>query len=227
MVLSSADDATFANVTITIASGDATPVKYLAYATTSAAATFLLDTEWLGETGYAYTGTTAATNTGIGTAPTAWGIKMTGVSPFANNLFIAGTTKYEVPSFKTTVSGFTSTTVYDYDSSVSTSLGSAASKGTGSYWEASELEWNTQGEEGKKVRMGLPLFQSRSNALSTDDYYDVVMLKYYDDSFTSDALGLNPKAVKTLLIYGATVNGTVCPYFSTDNSTYLRYVISA
>lgn len=83
MVLSSADNSTFALVAVTIASGDAVPVKYKV-ATTSSAATFELDEPWQGETGYVYEGTTAATNIGVATLTSdTWGLKFTGVKqPF-------------------------------------------------------------------------------------------------------------------------------------------------
>ena len=84
MVLSSVDNSTFVLVAVTIASGDAVPVKYKAAATTSSAATFELDEPWQGETGYVYEGTTAATNIGVATLTSdTWGLKFTGVKqPF-------------------------------------------------------------------------------------------------------------------------------------------------
>lgn len=84
MVLSSVDNSTFALVAVTIASGDAVPVKYKVAATTSSAATFELDEPWQGETGYVYEGTTAATNIGVATLTSdTWGLKFTGVKqPF-------------------------------------------------------------------------------------------------------------------------------------------------
>jgi len=84
MVLSSADDTTFANVAITIASGNAIPVMYKIGATATDSATFELDEPWQGETGYVYEGTTAATNIGIATLTSdTWGLKFTGIKqPF-------------------------------------------------------------------------------------------------------------------------------------------------
>ena len=73
-----------ATVAVTIASGDAVSVKYVA-AATAAAATFELDEPWQGPTGYVIDGTTEATNIGITTlnAANAWGLKFTGVmEPF-------------------------------------------------------------------------------------------------------------------------------------------------
>ena len=74
-----------ATVAVTIASGDAVSVKYVAAATATAAATFELDEPWQGPTGYVYAGTTEATHIGIATldATNAWGLKFTGVmEPF-------------------------------------------------------------------------------------------------------------------------------------------------
>lgn len=66
-------------VAVTIATGDAVPVKYKIAATATNSATFELDVPWQGETGYVYEGTTAATNIGIATVTGYWGLKFTGV----------------------------------------------------------------------------------------------------------------------------------------------------
>lgn len=73
-----------ATVAVTITSGDAVSVKYVA-AATAAAATFELDEPWQGPTGYVIDGTTEATNIGITTlnVANAWGLKFTGIAqPF-------------------------------------------------------------------------------------------------------------------------------------------------
>ena len=65
-----------ATVAVTIASGDAVSVKYVA-AATAAAATFELDEPWQGPTGYVIMVPTEATNIGITTlTANAWGLSL-------------------------------------------------------------------------------------------------------------------------------------------------------
>lgn len=74
-----------ARVAVTIASGDAVAVKYVATATATTAATFELDEPWQGPTGYVHNFTAEATSIGITTlnAANVWGLKFTGLmQPF-------------------------------------------------------------------------------------------------------------------------------------------------
>jgi hypothetical protein len=94
-------------VAVTIATGDAVPIKYIASAATTTAATFELDVPYQGETGYAYTGTTAATHVGTSTTNTLWGIKLSGQAiPFQLNKY-----PYQKASFSVGLTNFTSTVV--------------------------------------------------------------------------------------------------------------------
>jgi len=91
MVLSSADDSTFAVVAVTTASGESTAVKYAVAAAGTTVATFNLDYPWQGETGYVYSTTidSAAKSTylagkyTIGANPK-WGLKFTGLPQYFN-----------------------------------------------------------------------------------------------------------------------------------------------
>lgn len=136
MVLSSADNSTFALVAVTIASGDAVPVMYKAAATTSAAATFELDEPWQGETGYVYEGTTAATNIGVATLTSdTWGLKFTGIKqPFNPQVDENVKVDFEVLTDSFGAYGT------EYKAVKPT-------KGQGTYEEVAQLEAYTQGNE--------------------------------------------------------------------------------
>lgn len=136
MVLSSADDATFANVAVTIATGDAIPVKYKIGATATNSATFELDEPWQGETGYVYEGTTEATNIGIATLTSdTWGLKFTGVKqPFNPQVDENVKISFEVLTDSFGAYGT------EYKAVKPT-------KGQGTYEEVAQLEAYTQGNE--------------------------------------------------------------------------------
>lgn len=68
-----------ATIAVTIVAGqDSVPVKYVVKDSVTAGASFELTYPYQGETGYAYEGT-GATNTGISTTNTLWGIKFAGI----------------------------------------------------------------------------------------------------------------------------------------------------
>lgn len=144
-VIKSDDDSTWTLVAVTVASGDAIPVKYKAAATTAAAATFELDIAYQGETGYVYEGTTAATNMGIATSNTLYGIKISGqVIPFQLNKY-----PYQKVNFGVTLTNFTSTTVTGNGVS---SIGSAASPGSGVPEQIAEVIEFCNYNSGKTLR---------------------------------------------------------------------------
>jgi hypothetical protein len=145
LVLYSTDDSTFSAPTVTIASGDSVPVKYIAAATTSAAATFELDVPYQGETGYAYEGTVAATNAGIATTNTLWGIKMAGnVIPFQINKY-----PYQKTNFTVSLTNFTATTVTGNGVN---SIGSAPNPGVNVYEQVAEALEFCNYNQGKTLR---------------------------------------------------------------------------
>lgn len=75
LVLTSPDDAAWTQTALTIIDGETLPVTYKAAALVTGAPSFELDYEYEGETGYFYIGTTAASNTGIVTSITEYGLK--------------------------------------------------------------------------------------------------------------------------------------------------------
>ncbi len=75
LVTYTADDAAWTIATLTIVDGETLPVIYKASAAVSAAASFELDYAYQGETGYFVGGTTAASNAGIATSITEYGLK--------------------------------------------------------------------------------------------------------------------------------------------------------
>lgn len=159
MVLSSDNDTTFANVTVTIASGDAVPVKYKVAATTSGAATFELDEPWQGETGYVYEGTTAATNIGIASLTSeTWGLKFTGVKQPFNPV-----TGYPTQvSFDVLTDSFGGYGV-EYKAV-------APTPGNGTYAQVAELEMYAQGNEQWARNSIYPTRDLRMEANSTYAY---------------------------------------------------------
>ncbi len=159
MVLSSADDSTFALVAVTIASGDAVPVKYKAAATTSSAATFELDEPWQGETGYVYEGTTAATNIGVATLTSdTWGLKFTGVKqPFNPQVDENVKVNFDVLTDSFGEYGVEYKAV-------------APTPGNGTYAQVAELEMYAQGNEQWARNSIYPTRDLRMEANSTYTY---------------------------------------------------------
>jgi hypothetical protein len=134
-----------ATVAVTIASGNAVPVKYVAAATTSSAATFELDVAYQGETGYIYEGTTAATHIGISATVTGWGIKMmSNPQTFQINKY-----NYQKITFKAWLDGFTATTVTGEGVS---SIGVASNQGVGTSEQVAELSEFCNYNNGKTLR---------------------------------------------------------------------------
>lgn len=77
LVVHSNDDSAWTTDTLTVTStGEAVGMRYKAAADASAAATFTLDTEYQGETGYFLGGTDLALTTGIVTTQTEYGMKL-------------------------------------------------------------------------------------------------------------------------------------------------------
>lgn len=94
-------------IAVTITTGDSVPVTYVAATAATAAASFELDEYYQGETGYAPGGTTNATNTGVLSTITLYGIKFTGVA----HTFVVDKTPYQKVGFTLGLSNFTSTEV--------------------------------------------------------------------------------------------------------------------
>ena len=179
-----------ATVAVTIASGDAVPVKYVVAATTSGAATFELDKPYQGETGYAYSSTTAATHAGKVSTITLWGIKMTSISQTLQ------LNKYNFQKiiFTPRLDGFTSTTVTGKGVS---SIGVAAAQGVGTSEQIAELSEFCNYNAGKTLR-GIYL---TSDALVNDVVADV---KYEVATITAKktvASGVGMQMESPLVIY--------------------------
>lgn len=159
VVLSSADDTTFTSIAVTIASGDAVPVKYKAAATTSAAATFELDEPWQGETGYVYEGTTEATNIGIATLTSdTWGLKFMGVAQPFNPI----TDSPAQVNFDVLTDSFG-----DYGNEYKAVKPSA---GNGTYAQVAELETYAQFNEKWTSNSTYPPAEYKKEALSGNTY---------------------------------------------------------
>lgn len=102
------DDNAPAYIAVTIATGNAVPVKYKVETGVTSGGSFTLEIPFQGETGYVVVGTTAATMSGIDTTPTAFGLKITGLK---RRFSQAKKIEYSKPSWVTTLDGFGTTTV--------------------------------------------------------------------------------------------------------------------
>lgn len=166
MVLSSDDDATFANVAVTIASGNAVAVKYKIGATATNSATFELDEPWQGETGYVYEGTTEATNIGIATLTSdTWGLKFTGVKqPF--NPQVDENVKVNFDVLTDSFGSYGN----EYKAVIAT-------KGHGTGEEVAQLEAYAQGNETWYRLSAYPATPYRREAVLTNGY-DVITVTF-------------------------------------------------
>lgn len=185
-------------VAVTIASGDAVPVKYVVSATTAAAATYVLDTEWQGPTGYAYTGTTAATHVGETTLNgDDFGLKFTSkVLPVSFEK-----RNYEKVRFELGVDG-------DFPTDVTVTDSVAASEGVGVYAQIGILERQAQMNEGQAWVQSYPSVNYRNETAKMAAYdfplYQTIV-DFYDDAMTP-VLGDTVKSYGTVII--ATPNAT-------------------
>lgn len=181
LVISSDDDSTFTQVTVTVASGDSVPVYYTVPAATSSAATFDLDYEWAGETGYVYSGTSAAINIGTITATAYYGIKITGLPQTLS----INKNNYKKITFGVILRGFTSTTTTGGGVN---SIGVAANEGKGTYEQVAEYEAFSDYNLGKVLRE----YYLSSDALTLDATsgvkYEIATInaKKYTPSLNSD-----------------------------------------
>lgn len=161
LVLTTDDDSAWTQVTVTTTVGDAVPVKYVVAATTSAAATFLLDIAWQGETQYFFDGTTAALNSGIATltgAPASlWGIKVTGKPKQYIPQVMRG---FEKVRFTVSPGDNFSTVTCPVTDSI------AAVDGKGTPYQIQELERFSQMNQGNRYTSYNPPTQYISNAIA-------------------------------------------------------------
>jgi hypothetical protein len=182
-VLSTNDDSTWAEVAYTIDSGDANETKYRVDGTTSGAATFELDAEFQGETGYHFGGTTVATNTGIATV-TNYGVKITGVQA---DFDVAAERHYYVNRFTPTFS--------DEDTLVTLIQGAVT--GTGMWQQAAMDEYMTWGYEGQNEMISTPP-RAREQKMVQCAEYSVVNIAWTENI---DTLVTSHGAAGNVLIY--------------------------
>lgn len=189
LVLQSADDSTFATIAVTIASGDAVPVKYKAAATTSSAATFTLDVPWQGETGYVYKGTTAASQTGVTTATGYWGLKFSGLEQPFNAAGLDELTNYLV-SFDIATEDFGSLVEYK---------ATKPKYGTGTYAQVAYQEMYSQWMDKAPIISKRPLTQLRTQAVAGRGY-DLINLEIQASDVKFEAIGQSAKSKIRIII---------------------------
>jgi hypothetical protein len=83
LVVSSNDDSTFSNVSLTtvVTTGEAVATTYRVVGAVSAGATFELDAPYVGENGIYFGGTSTASNAGVISSATEFGLKLTSFDP--------------------------------------------------------------------------------------------------------------------------------------------------
>lgn len=229
LVLSSDDDSTFANVAVTIASGEATSVKYVAATAVTTGASFNLDLPWQGETGYVYQSTTLATTTGkytIGTTPV-WGLKFTGLAqPFS-----AINGKYQKVSFEISpvtntyalINQYTgapyATNAY-FDAGIVTAKKQVATEGTGTGEQIAEMEILTQFQNKDIAIQAFPATKYTQEAVVANGY-DIISLTLKEE-LNTNMIGANAKTF-------ASINIAVKSDLDTNDSDVLGtvFVVSA
>jgi len=160
-------------VTVTIATGDAVPTKYIASATVSAAASFELDVAYQGETGFVADGTVLATNTGVATVITAWGIKLLGKA----KTFLTNRLRYDKNKWFSTIQSGGTTPI---------AVTTTPNEGTGRYEQIADEEYFSALGEGMhdSVTIQIPPVVDRTNVESTGKY-SIVDLRWSDKPGTS------------------------------------------
>jgi hypothetical protein len=191
------DGGAYTFLTVTVASGDSTSVKYVAETAASSAATFQLDVPWQGETGYIVGGSTAASMTGTMSSITAWGIKLTGLPR-----------TYEDITFRFYKIRF-AVELFNMGSTTST-LSVAANEGSGMSEAIQWLESFTVGNEGAYyvIQPDQPLAR-RKNSLSylgSGQGWNLITINYFDAT-TNNIIG-GQKMEKSLTIAGVTGTNT-------------------
>jgi len=187
-----------ARVAVTITSGDAVSVKYKAAATATTAATFTLDTEWQGPTGYVHDFTAEATSIGVTTLNgDDFGLKFTSKAlpvDFEKR-------NYEKVRFELGVDG-------DFPTVVTVTDSVAASEGIGVYAQIGILERQAQMNEGQAWVNAYPSVNHRNETAKMAAYdfplYQTIV-DFYDDAMTP-VLGDTVKSYGTVII--ATPNAT-------------------
>lgn len=184
-----------ATVAVTIATGDAVPNTYTVSATTSAAATFLLDKAWTGETGYVYIGTTLASN--MGTAAISgisnWGLKLTSVRP---SNFVPQTDVPYVGSFSLKFNNLAYTAV-STTASVTDSV--TPYDGTGTYRQIANQEAYASFMNKQSMVQAYPSNANLTQAVEGQNY-DIVDITAYNDNMIVPTLGIQPKSVFNIRI---------------------------
>jgi hypothetical protein len=216
MVMTDATGSTaLTTVAVTTLVGDAIPVIYLAAATTSAAATFLLDIPWQGETQYFMDGTVATSNSGKATlnATQLWGIKLTGKPKQYIPQVMRG---FEKVRFTVGLGdAFLTTCPVTYSI--------AAAEGTGTSYQIQELERFSQMNQGNRYTSYNPPTVYISNAVAYGLNFNTFSLSFR--STAKHAIVNNSEFPQEILVAG--VEGTNTQFSdSTDGIWKLLQTLS-
>lgn len=181
----------------TIAVGDvirvATQGVYIATSAATAGASFTIDGPFQGTTGEYTGGSTAASQVGIVATPVNWGIRITGVA----KTYIPGVFRYYKVRFGLQLKDFGTTTLTE----PGTSPAVGASEGQGTTEQIQDLEWMSQGVDGKIYRIDTPPVTMVANAVSnlgSDVGFAQLIIQFYDNDPLP--IGETAKSPKTLII---------------------------
>lgn len=184
----------------TVAVGDVIRVGnqgvYIAATAASAGATFTIDGKFQGTSGEYTGGTTAASQVGIVGSPVNWGIRATGIA----KSYIPGVFRYYKVRFAFQLKDFGTTTLTE----PGTSPAVRAFEGQGTTEQIQDLEWMSQGVDGKlyRVQQGIPVINvaNASNylAATTNVGFATLTLNFYDND--SLPIGETPKSPKSIVI---------------------------
>jgi hypothetical protein len=199
-----ADDSSFTNVTVTIASGNTAPVRYVAATAASSAASFTLDIPWQGETGYVIGGTTAATHTGVVSSVTAWGIKINGL-PQTIDQFNPATDLFRKVRFKASLKNLTANTA---TSTITEAV--AAKEGSGMLESVAVIENNGGFKKGREFISAYPPTVYATDALTyakgqtysaASLKWDTLYITFNRESGVAASIGQSVKQPITLEVY--------------------------
>jgi len=217
MVMTDATGATaLTTVAVTTLVGDAIPVKYVVAATTSAAATFLLDVAWQGETQYFMDGTVATSNSGVATLASSagvWGIKLTGKPKQYIPQVMRG---FEKVRFTVSLGG-------DFISTCPVTYSIAAVEGKGTSYQIQELERFSQMNQGNRYTSYNPPTKYIANAIAYGLNFNTFSISFRTEA--KHAIVNNSQFPQELVI--AAVEGTNTQFSdSTDGIWKLLQTLS-
>lgn len=184
-----------ATTAVTISVGNDVPTSYTVSATTNAAATFLLDKPYQGETGYIYNSTVLKTNIGTTASTNAsnWGLKFSSIRP---TNFTAQTDVPYVGAFSLKFNNL-AYSVSSTTATVTDSIG--AYDGSGTFRQVANQEAYSQFLNKQSMVQAYPSNAPVIQALEGANY-DIVDITAYNDNMLVATTGQQPKSYYNIRI---------------------------